>query len=59
MLYEVITQQNPAVDIFIGGIVRGEMTTDIAQTGGAQQGVTQCVQDHIAIGMRFQSYNFV
>ena len=48
-------QQDFAVDIqeLIG--VVGELVADIAQVGGAEQGIADCVYEHIGIGVPCQA----
>ncbi len=44
-------EQDFAVDVFVLGVVVGEMFADVAESGSTQQGVTDGVEQHVGIGM--------
>jgi hypothetical protein len=55
-LFDHVTQQYPAVDILKLRIIIREVSADIAECGGTKQGVTDCVEQHIGIGMPGQAF---
>ena len=46
-----VFQEQEAVSAFPLGFVVGKMGADVAEAGGSEQRVAQCMRDHIAIGM--------
>ena len=48
-------QENDAGEVFVLGIVVGEMRSDVRESRRSQNGVAERVQDHIRVRVSFQA----
>ena len=51
-----MAQKIATVDILVTRIGVGEMLADVAQGGGAETGVTDCVQQYVGVGVAEQAF---